>query len=366
MADSTRTLRVELPGAEPLLFFPVSDIHLDLIGEADRDILVEPEPGHELDGMKAFDHDRVRVELVDRAGADAERDVTIKRFPTWGDAADLIELLDVQRMGERSYGGGARADLRRHVVEGSQMLAQAIVASCRHTGRRRVVSAHMVFARPADPEKPLAFELEEVSAGRSFTVLSVRVNQDDRCRAVGTLLMDETAQDVVLHSADPPDVPNPYSCDPYDMSVTGRDVRVAEGAYTDDPDAAAGQAVIDAWVRFREVPGEPCVHAGLLAQFTGHMSIAAALRPHQGIGQAEAHRGLSTAINAIYISFHADVRADRWMLYHHRSTFAGRGMTHSECTVHDEDGNLLASFYVDAMVRRFAIDVEGLDERSTL
>ena len=85
----------------------------------------------------------------------------------------------------------------------------------------------------------------------------------------------------------------------------------------------------------------------------GHLSIAAALRPHEGVGQDQAHRSLSTAINAITISFHGDVRADRWMLYHHLSTFAGDGMTHSECRVHDEPGNLIASFTVEAMVRPF-------------
>ena len=135
------------------------------------------------------------------------------------------------------------------------------------------------------------------------------------------------------------------------MSVTGRDVRIVDGAYTDDPAAPVGPPVLDAWVRFREVPDDPYLHAGLLAQFTGHVSIAAALRPHEGIGQHQAHRTLSTAINAIALSLHGEVRADRWMLYHHLSTFAGDGMTHSECRVHDEAGGLLASFTVDAMVR---------------
>jgi acyl-CoA thioesterase len=103
----------------------------------------------------------------------------------------------------------------------------------------------------------------------------------------------------------------------------------------------------------------------LLAQFTGHVSIAAALRPHAGIGQSQAHRTLSTAINAINISFHADVRADRWMLYRHHSTFAGDGMTHSECRVHDVKGALLASFTVDAMVRRMSTD-RPVDDRTSL
>jgi acyl-CoA thioesterase len=180
------------------------------------------------------------------------------------------------------------------------------------------------------------------------------------------LLLDVTAPDRIRHSAPLPDVPGPYECEPYDMSVTGRDVRVVDGAYTDDPEAPVGPPVIDAWVRFRDVPEDPSLHAALLAQFTGHMSIAAALRPHHGVGQQEAHRTMSTAINAIGLSLHADIRADRWMLYHHESTFAGDGMSRSECRVHDGEGALLASFSVDAMIRGF----EGMnappDHRRTL
>ena len=89
------------------------------------------------------------------------------------------------------------------------------------------------------------------------------------------------------------------------------------------------------------------------------------MRPHAGIGQSQAHQTLSTAINAIHISFHANVRADRWLLYRHHSTFAGDGMTHSECRVHNVDGALLASFSVDAMVRRFASD-RAVDQRTSL
>jgi acyl-CoA thioesterase len=103
----------------------------------------------------------------------------------------------------------------------------------------------------------------------------------------------------------------------------------------------------------------------LLAQFTGHASIATAMRAHAGVGQAQAHRTLSTAINCISISFHADVRADQWLLYRHHSTFAGAGMTHSECRVHDQAGALLASFTVEAMLRPMAAD-RAVDARTSL
>jgi acyl-CoA thioesterase II len=413
VAESAATLRVEEAGRRPQLYFPRSDVRFDLfrdegrsstcpakgtarlwsidepgiVGDASaprspdswhtptaegsdgHDVLwsfTEPSPDLAwLSDLAAFDDDRMRVELIDARPGDEPRDVTVKRFPTWGDSSDLIDLLEVRPDGDQGYVSVARGDEPRPVVEGSQMLGQAVVAAGRHSGGRRIVSAQMVFVRAADSRVPMRFELTELSAGRTFTTLAVDVRQGEWSCAAGVLLLDETVPDVIRHAVAPPPVAGPYESETVDMSVTGRDVRVVDGAYTSDPDAPVGPPNLDAWVRFRDVPSDPMVHAGLLAQFTGHLSIAAALRPHPGIGQIEAHRTLSMAINAIAISFHGDVRADRWMLYHHQSTFAGDGMTHAECRVHDEEGALLASFTVDAMVRNLA-DAPARDDRTAL
>jgi acyl-CoA thioesterase len=180
------------------------------------------------------------------------------------------------------------------------------------------------------------------------------------------LLLDVVAPDVIRHTVPPPAVPGPDDSPFVDMSVSGRDLRVVDDAYTGAGAAPVGPPVLDAWVRFDAVPADQYLHAALLAQFTGHLSIAAALRPHTGIGQDQAHHTLSMAINAIAISFHHDVAADRWMLYHHDATFAGDGMTHSTCRVHGEDGDLVASFTVDAMVRGFAGEVPSPEDRTAL
>jgi acyl-CoA thioesterase II len=286
----------------------------------------------------------------------------------WGDAAHLIDILNVRRDADGTFVSVTRdnaANRHRGVVEGSQMLAQSIVAAGRHAPGRRIVSASLVFMRAANTSEPLRIALEELSGGRNFSTLAPRVRQGDKLCASGIMLLDATAPDVIRHRAPAPETAGPSASEPYDMSVTGRDVRFVDAAYTGDPNAPVGPPVIDAWVRFREVPDDPYLHAGLLAQFTGHASIAAAMRPHAGIGQSQAHRTLSTAINAINISFHANVRADRWMRYHHHSTFAGDGMTHSECRVYSEEGDLLASFTVDAMVRR-ASNERPLNERTSL
>ena len=347
VGESTGAVRVDHADGPPDLFFPRADVRLARGGLA-RD------GDGELTGFVAFDDERVRLELVDARVGDEPRDVTIKAFPTWGDATDLVAVLDVQPDGDGRYLGAVRSGWQRPVVDGSQMLGQAIVAAGRSTSGRRPVSASMVFSRAADARLPTAIELESVASGRTFTTLAARAMQSGRVCATGTLLLDQTAADVIRHGVEPPDVPGPYDSVPVDMSVTGRDIRIVDNAYTGDPDAPVGPPVLDAWVRFRELPPDPSLHAGLLAQFTGHLSIAAALRPHAGIGQDQAHHRLSTAINAITLSIHGDVRADRWLLYHHRATFAGDGMIHTECRVHDENGALMASFTVDAMIRAFA------------
>jgi acyl-CoA thioesterase II len=367
VAQSASCLCVEAPGALPVLYFPLADIAFE--GAAGLSDHVRPaEPGSELADHAAFDQDRVRIEVTDEAEGDAARDVTVKRFPTWGDATHLVDVMDVLHAEDGlTFFGIARGDARRPVVEGSQMLGQAIVAARRHAAGRRVTTASMILLRAADARQPLHFELEELSSGRTFAALSVQVLQGERLCAAGTLLLDTPSVDVVRHAVDAPVVPGPYECPPYDMGVTGRDIRVVGGGYSNDPDEPTGPPTVDAWVRFRHVPDDPALHAGLLAQFTGHMSIAAALRPHRGVSQDQAHRTLSMAINSINLSLYGPVKVDDWLLYHHHSTFAGAGTTHAENRVFDLGGALVASFSVDAMVRPLPNGATGpMDARTAL
>ena len=364
LADSEAAVRIDVVDGPPVLWFPRADLTPGALDGLDAGAWRSGDS--DLADHVAFDHDVVDLVVVDAREGDDERDVTTKRFPNWGDAADLVDVLDVRPDGDLRYLCSARADWRRPVVEGSQMLGQAVVAASRHVPGRRVVSASMVFLRAADARVPFTIDLDPISSGRTFASLGVRVSQGDRTCAAGTLLLDVTAPDVIRHAERAPDVADPYRSAPYDMGVTGRDLRIVDDAYTGDPEAPIGPPQLDAWVRFRDVPDDAPIHAGLVAQFTGHLSIAAALRPHAGVGQAQAHVSLSTAINAISLSFHADVRADQWLLYHHRSTVAADGMTHAECRVHDQGGALVASFTVDAMVRGFADPSQDADYRSAL
>ena len=391
VAESSATKRLQVPGVRPTLWFPADnvvtsaftsrglerwsgghfekwDVTADLLagcpdpapasnGAGVMRVWYAAPPGLEaLNGMAWIDDSQARVEIVDGRDGDDPRDVTVKRFPTWGDAGDLVAVLG---------GGVAIANPERPVVEGSQVLGQAVVAAMRQSPGRRVVSAHMAFLRVADANLPVDIELAQLAGGRSFSAVQARAVQDQqRLIAAGTLLLGTPAADVVQHTTDLDGVAGPYDAVPYDMGVVGRDLRVVDAAYTDDPKAPVGPPSIDAWVRFRDVPDDPAINAGLLAQFTGHMPIAAALRPHAGVGQAEAHRTISTAINAIAISLHADVRMTDWVLYRHLATVVRDGMAHAECRAYNEAGTLLASFSVDAMIR--PLDLAAPDARTAL
>ena len=275
-------------------------------------------------------------------------------------------MLNVVKGSDGRYVGAAHDDGQRPVIEGSQLLAQTLVAAARHAPERRAVSASMVFARVATTVEPIEIELNEVANGRTFTVLNPRITQAGRTCAIGTMLLDVMAPDLIRHQVAPPPVAGPEMSTPVDLSLVGREVRVVDNAYTLDSAAEPGPPQLDVWVRFRDAPADQAIHVALATHLTGFLSLATSLRPHQGIGLDQAHRTITTGVNAISLSIHREIRADEWMLYHHHSTFAGSGITHSACRIHNEHGDLLASFSVESMLRSMATDGVPADRRTAL
>jgi acyl-CoA thioesterase II len=394
LAESSSCLRVEETKHVDRLYFPEEDVRWDLFapndhhsicpfkGEADYWTLTASDPAEDnlawayrqpfdevagIKGYVAFYHERVRIELEERwPGSDA-RAVTANRFPAWGDATDLLRLLDVQPVAPNRFVGPAYRDVSRNVVEGGQMLAQAIVAASKTVPHQRVTSAYMIFSKAAAFDAPLDVNVDVLRRGRTFSTVEVRVEQDDALRSTGLLLLDAGAPDVFRGAAAMPSVPGPYDAVPFDMRVSGRDLRIVDGAYSSDPDRV-GPPEIYAWVRFRDVPAEPYLQTALLAQSTTHWTIAAAMRPHPGFGEADAHVTLSTGIMSIAIAFHDDVDVTEWLLYANPAMYAGRGLAQGEGRVFTEDGRLVASYSVQAMIRGFAKDpgALGLDATNAM
>jgi acyl-CoA thioesterase II len=394
LAESDACIRLDEQDHADRLYFPEDDVDLDLFeptdhhtvcpfkGQADYWTLTASEPPLEnvlwtyrqpfqqvagIQGYVCFYHEKVRVELVERWPDSDPRAVTVNQFPTWGDAADLVELIDVSPVGPDHFVGATYHDVTRNVVEGGQQLAEAVVAASKTIPDQRVVSAHMVFAKAATFDTPLEVELDVRRRGKTFSTVDARLEQDGQLRSSGTLLLDTGADDVFSLQLNMPEVPGPYESEPYDMRMTGRDLRIVQGAYSPDPDQV-GPPEIFAWMRFRDDPGSPYLRQALLAQPMCHWTIAAAMRPIRGVGEAQAHVSLSTGPMALTVAFHDDVDVTGWLLYANAATRATRGMSFGEGRVFTEDGRMVASYTVQSMIRAFARDsaASGLDPQRAM
>ncbi|MDE0237882.1 MAG: thioesterase family protein, partial [bacterium] len=153
-------------------------------------------------------------------------------------------------------------------------------------------------------------------------------------------------------TAEMPEVPDPLECPLRDFGVIGRDIRVVDGAYNFDPDDV-GPPELYVWMRYRDRPEGLAMQAALLAQATTHYTIGASMRPHQGITEALAHVTLSTGPMAVDIAFHDEADAADWHLYENPAIYAGRGQVQGQGRIFAQDGRLVASYSVHAMVRSF-------------
>ncbi len=266
----------------------------------------------------------------------------------------MLAIFDVQPLGPGlsrfagdSDGGG------RQVTDGSQLLAQSLVAAGKALPGRTVRSAHALFAAVADPAKQLEFQVAPVRAGRSFASAVVTVRQAERTCATSTVLLDHPQPDVIRHDRwTGPPVAGPEAAFPAHMPLRGRELRI-EGVRDHNSPDEVGPPVLDAWLHYDTVPERDDLRRALLAHFTGHLSISTTMRAHPGIGTAQAHHTVSTAVMGIGVSFHDLVEWGGWLRYHHESTFAGAGMSYVRGQVLTEDGRLLASYTQDAKIRAF-------------
>lgn len=317
-----------------------------------------------LEGHVAFYTDRVQLNLLETVGKDGG-DVVAYPFPVWGTAGDLAQLIDVEPNGEGRFISppfpdpplGTFLDIPDHrrprqVIEGGQLLGQAIVAASKTVPDQQVVSASMVFTRAARFDAPLAVNVDVLRRGRIYSTVEARVVQDDKLCSVGLVLLDAGADDVYRGSAQMPDVPGPLECPLRDFGVIGRDIRVVGGAYNNDPDEV-GPAELYVWMRYRDLSDGPGMQAALLAQATTHYTIGASMRPHRGITEAQAHVTLSTGPMAVDMAFHDEADASDWHLYENPAVYAGRGQVQGQGRIFAQDGRLVASYSVHAMVRSF-------------
>ena len=261
----------------------------------------------------------------------------------------LLGALTLEPMGPDRY-RARNADTGHAVVFGGQLLGQSIIAGLAGNEGKRVKTIHTVFARGGSPDAPLEISVDRMQAGRAFASSTVTIHQGDRLCTRSLVLLSADEPDFIAHADPAPAVSGPETCDAVDHGSSAWDVRIVGDVDISDP-GLVGPPELDAWVRFPGAPEDPAVGQALLAYATDGFLIATAMRPHAGVGQAQAHVSVTTGVISHTLTFHEPCSAADWLLLSHHSTYAGHGRCYGRADVFRADGMLTASFVQDGMIR---------------
>jgi acyl-CoA thioesterase len=264
----------------------------------------------------------------------------------------LLDLFDVRAKAPDQFSGdtGIAGDDERQVVEGTQVLAQAIVAAAKRFADKSVRSVHAVFSRAVMVGQPVEFDIDVVHEGRSTATAVVGVQQNGRRCITVIAFADVPSADVIRHQLPRPDVVAPADANFSPMPMVGRELRLVDVVDINSPDEV-GPPELYAWLRYDPIPTRDDLAKALIAYFTGHLGISTTMRAHEGIGTSQSHLTVSTAPLTVTVSFHEPVSWSGWLLYTHESTQVGAGMSYVRGAVHTQEGELIASFAQEAMIR---------------
>lgn len=262
--------------------------------------------------------------------------------------ADLLGCLALTPVdGEPGVVEGANLDIGYHRVFGGQILAQALVAAAEAAPEKRVKSLHVLFPREGDAARPLRYAVTRHQEGRTFGTIEVVARQGEK--VVAAALVSVHADEDGLHRSDPPPVVGPPETAPVvDLGLVPWETRAVDGV--DLADRAVGPATFAWWSRTPTVGAEPHLHQALLAHATDLTVIGTALRPFDGVSQADSTVTLHTAVTSHTLWFHQPFRVDDWLLVTQHSPVVARGRAHGRGDVF-AGAELVASFAQEAMVR---------------
>ncbi len=280
---------------------------------------------------------------------------------------DLVALLDLAADGPDRFTGRSPAVGWRRVF-GGLVVAQALVAMARTAGPRPAHSLHAYFMLPGDPEEPIAYAVERLREGGSFSTRRCVASQHGRAIFAMSASFHAAEADAFDHGAPMPDGPDPDSLPTPDDIRSGRagplppavqayfgresaiELRPVDLARFTGP-AGAGRPPRQAvWMRAAgPLPDDPGLHAALLAYMSDMTLLDTALVTHD-------RSVFDTAIQAASLDhalwFHRPARADAWLLFSADSPSASGARGFARGSVHDRAGRLVASTAQEGLIRR--------------
>ncbi|GAA0302953.1 acyl-CoA thioesterase domain-containing protein [Kineococcus aurantiacus] len=275
----------------------------------------------------------------------------------------LLQVLDVRPAGDAlDVFTGPNLRHWRTRLFGGQVLGQVAVAAGRTvTGDRDLHSLHAYFLRPGQPDVPVAFSVERLRDGRSFSARRVQATQNG-VPILSAIASFQTRSEGLDHAEPAPDVPDPEDLPSDQDLLAALDHPVArqlgEGRHVDvrhvepalylapDPAPAARQSV---WLRLdAPLPGPDLLHRAALAYASDLSVLEPVLRRH---GLAWATPGMSVASLDHAMWWHRPARADEWVLYVTQSPNASGARGLATGRMYDRQRRLLATVAQEGMLR---------------
>jgi len=277
---------------------------------------------------------------------------------------ELLKLLKLEKIEENIFRGQSQ-DLGFGNVFGGQVLGQALSAASQTVpDGRQAHSLHGYFMRAGDAKKPIAYTVDCIRDGKSFTTRRVVAVQKGRAifSMAASFQIDEPGFD---HQDEIPDVQGPDGLEP--EMETARKLAdhippgIREKILCEKPIEIRHVNPINPfkpekripvkYVWFRAIgllPDEMAVHHYLLAYASDFNLVGTSLYPH-GHTFWEPSMQMASLDHAMW--FHRDFRMDDWLLYAMESPSASRARGLSIGRIFTQDGRLVATVSQEGLIR---------------
>jgi acyl-CoA thioesterase II len=282
-------------------------------------------------------------------------------------AADLVALLDLEKIEEDIFRGSSPADGWKRTF-GGQVIAQALIAATRTVEASRAAhSLHGYFILPGDPEAPIVFEVDRIRDGGSFTTRRVVAVQHGKAifSLSASFHVAETGFD---HFIPAPEVPDP------DQLLDAAQLMLMAGRTAEQVERFVGRirpiefrpveparhAALKAgevreprqwlWIRVNgALPDDPIIHRAALAFLSDMTLLATSVIAHgRSLGEPEIQA--ASLDHALWL--HRPFRADDWLLYVQDSPSASGARGFTRGLLYSRERVLVASVAQEGLIRK--------------